>query len=146
MRSQHDAKETRSHTREHSENRVRASRTLSDDIKYIYDCVSRVIGPRIFLAILSCSPFLPRVPRSLDFSPSPSLAPFLLTLLLFFPPPLLFRVFDDPSERWKLVSLPSVSLSLSFHPERRLLSSLSLWIVPPALAPRHPLLIVRGTF
>lgn len=48
---------------------MRVSRTLSDDIKYIYDCVSRVIGPRIFLAILSLPPSLPSLS---------------LTLLLFY--------------------------------------------------------------
>lgn len=68
------------------ENRVRASRTLSDDIKYIYDCVSRVIGPRIFLAILSRYLFLPLAPPcSLDFSLS--LSPFF-SLSFYFSLPL----------------------------------------------------------
>lgn len=76
---------------------------------YTTDCVSRVIGPRIFLAILSFSLFLP---RSLDFSSSFS---SFLSRCVFFFFYLSLCVFDDPPER--LVRSPRY---LSF-PDSRLL-------------------------
>lgn len=73
---------------------MRVSRTLSDDIKYIYDCVSRVIGPRIFLAILSLPPSLS------------------LTLLLFYFSLGLRRPQSDRDSISRISSLPSDLLLL----------------------------------
>lgn len=150
-------------------NRVRASRTLSDDIKYIYDCVSRVIGPRIFLAILSRYLFLPLAPPcSLDFSLS--LSPFF-SLSFYFSLPLhpSLGLRRPQRERRRLVSLPSISLRTFspipfslFRPTREeRLSSLPLlvaacWSVHRSSCwrrncPRHPLRLpsnsptIRGT-